>query len=335
MRKQIVTTRMQQQSNNKAVVDPRTGRKRTSSLKAPTMLLEVHKDKVYTCQFSLDGKFLATAGHDKDIQIWEAQGECKNTLAMQGHKNAVMQVSWSKDSDTLFSCSADHTSAQWDVASGTRVRQFKEHGSFVNAICPSFYGMQLLATASDDGTAKIFDLRMRKSLKTFDCQYQCTAVCFDKVTTELFTSGIDCMIKCWDIRKPATRPKYLMSGHGDTITDLKLSPQGTHILSNSMDSSLRLWDIRPYCKGSRSKQCYLGIQHNIEMNLIRSNFSPDGRMICSGSANGQVYIFDRVSRNILYILPGHKGSVNEVDFHPLQPIVLSCGSDKKVYVGEL
>lgn len=33
-----------------------------------------------------------------------------------------------------------------------------------------------------------------------------------------------------------------------------------------------------------------------------------------------VYIWDTTSRRILYKLPGHAGSVNEVVFHPEEPI---------------
>ena len=36
-----------------------------------------------------------------------------------------------------------------------------------------------------------------------------------------------------------------------------------------------------------------------------------------------------------YKLPGHNGSVNEVSFHPKEPIIASAGSDKKIYLGEI
>ena len=35
-----------------------------------------------------------------------------------------------------------------------------------------------------------------------------------------------------------------------------------------------------------------------------------------------------------YKLPGHAGCVNEVDFHPFEPIIASASSDKKVSKAE-
>ncbi|CAB3990538.1 U5 small nuclear ribonucleo 40 kDa -like [Paramuricea clavata] len=70
-------------------------------------------------------------------------------------------------------------------------------------------------------------------------------------------------------------------------------------------------------------------------NLVKCSWSPDGKMIAAGSADRFVYVWDTQSRRILYKLPGHDGSVNDVDFHPKEPILLSVGSDRKIYLGEL
>ena len=57
--------------------------------------------------------------------------------------------------------------------------------------------------------------------------------------------------------------------------------------------------------------------------------------VSAGSADRMVYIWDAASRALLYQLPGHSGSVNETAFHPSEPIILSAGSDKQLYLGEL
>lgn len=61
----------------------------------------------------------------------------------------------------------------------------------------------------------------------------------------------------------------------------------------------------------------------------------DGSKITAGSSDRFVYIWDTTSRRVLYKLPGHNGSVNDVDFHPKEPVVLSGSSDKSLYMGEV
>lgn len=48
-----------------------------------------------------------------------------------------------------------------------------------------------------------------------------------------------------------------------------------------------------------------------------------------------VNVWEVATRKLLYKLPGHMGSVNDVDFHPREPIVASGSSDQRIYLGEL
>lgn len=111
-----------------------------------------------------------------------------------------------------------------------------------------------------------------------------------------------------------------MRGHTDTITGLSLSPDGSYVLSNAMDNSLRIWDVRPFAPYERCVKIFSGHQHNFENNLLRCAWSKDGSKVSAGSSDRFHYIWDTTSRRILYKLPGHNGSVNDIDFHPKEPI---------------
>ncbi len=39
--------------------------------------------------------------------------------------------------------------------------------------------------------------------------------------------------------------------------------------------------------------------------------------------------------NTYILTQGHTATVQEVDFHPNEPIIGSCSSDKKIYLGEI
>jgi len=163
--------------------------------------------------------------------------------------------------------------------------------------------------------------------------YQVTSVTFNDTAEQIISGGIDNALKIWDIRRGELL--HVLLGHSDIVTHLCLNPEGTHVLSNSMDCTARIWDIRPFASSQRCQKILTGHQHNFEKNLIKCAWSPDGHKVVCGSSDRYVYVWEVSSRKIAYKLPGHQGSVNAVDLHPKEPIVLSAGSDKRIFIGEL
>eukprot|EP00164_Ancoracysta_twista_P010009 GFYU01014967.1.p1 GENE.GFYU01014967.1~~GFYU01014967.1.p1 ORF type:complete len:358 (-),score=109.62 GFYU01014967.1:83-1156(-) len=307
---------------------------RTSALQAPTMALTGHGGEVYTVEFNHDGTKLASTSFDKQIFLWNTYGECENYMVLKGHTNAVLDVHWAMDSGRLYSCSADKTVAVWDAETGRRIKKFTDHTSFVNSCSIARRGPEMLVSGSDDGTTKLWDVRQRKCVDTFSGDYQVTAVCLSDSSDKIFSGSLDNDIKIWDIRKGEVIET--LSGHTDTITGLSLSPDGAHLLSNSMDNSLNCWDVRPFVSGTgRLMKVFKGHQHTVERNLLKCRWSADGSRVACGSGDRQVYVWDATSQKILYRLPGHLGCVNDVCFHPKEPIIASAGSDKKIFVGEI
>ncbi|XVF29586.1 hypothetical protein REPUB_Repub15cG0134700 [Reevesia pubescens] len=216
------------------------------------------------------------------------------------------------------------------VASGSHDRNFSLE-------CPwglqKLHGPPLVVSGSDDGTAKLWDMRQRGAIQTFPDKYQITAVSFSDASDKIFTGGIDNDVKVWDLRKGEVT--MTLQGHQDMITGMSLSPDGSYLLTNGMDCKLCIWDMRPYAPQNRCVKILEGHQHNFEKNLLKCGWSPDGSKVTAGSSDRMVYIWDTTSRRILYKLPGHTGSVNESIFHPNEPIIGSCSSDKQIYLGEI
>ncbi|ESO95628.1 hypothetical protein LOTGIDRAFT_202318 [Lottia gigantea] len=310
-----------------------SGPARTSNLTAPIMLLTGHEGDIFTAKFSPDGQMLASGGFDRLIYFWNVYGECDNFHVLKGHSGAIMELQFSTDSSNLFTASTDKIVAVWDVEVGVRIRKLKSHQTFVNSVNPARRGPQLLCSGSDDGTIKLWDARKKGVIQTFQNTYQVTSTCFNDTAEQIFSAGIDNDIKVWDLRK--NNVLYKMRGHLDTPTGMELSPDGSYLLSNSMDNTLRVWDVRPFAPQERCVKILQGHQHTFEKNLLHCSWSADGSKVGAGSGDRFVYVWDTTTRRVLYKLPGHAGSVNEVDFHPFEPIVLSCSSDKKIYLGEI
>ena len=95
---------------------------------------------------------------------------------------------------------------------------------------------------------------------------------------QVYSAGLDNNITVWDLRKQAE--SMTLKGHTDSITGLALDPNGTHLLSNAADASLRVWDLRPYAPANRCEKIFAGHQHNYERNLLRCSWSSDGSKVC-------------------------------------------------------
>lgn len=255
-------------------------------------------------------------------------------MMMKGHKNAILEVHWTADGDNLLTCSPDKTVRCWDAHRGEQVKKMQGHSAFVNSCSPAPRGAPLVVSGSDDGTAKLWDLRRKGCVATFPDKFQITAVAFAADADRFYSGGVDNELKVWDLRSDA-EPLMVLPGHTDTVTGIAASPDGAHVLTNAMDCTLRMWDMRPYAPQDRCVKYFTGHQHNFEKTLLKCAWSPDGRKVSAGSSCHNVFVWDADSRRLLYKLPGHLGTVNEVAFHPKEPIIGSAGADRRIFLGEL
>lgn len=283
------------------------------------------------------------------LVLWNTYGSCENYGILKGHKGAVLDLHWSRDSRVVFSASADKMLASWDLESGVRIRRYTGHEEVINCLDVSRRGVELLVSGSDDGCIgvgpfsncwtsyylesrhfgermeskkfllidmilQIWDPRQRHAVDYIETDFPITATAISEAGNELYSGGIDNDIKVWDLRKKAVA--YSMIGHTDTVTSLEVAPDSQSLLSNSMDSTARTWDIRPFAPVDRHIKTYDGATSGLEKRLVRASWDPKGERIAAGSEDRTVVIWEARSGKLLYKLPGHKGSVNDVRFHP-------------------
>lgn len=117
---------------------------------------------------------------------------------------------------------------------------------------------------------------------------------------------------------------YSLLGHTDTITSLQVSPDSQTLLSNSHDSTVRTWDIRPFAPTDRHVKTYDGAPTGMEKNLLKASWDPKGQKIAAGSGDRTVVVWDANTGKLLYKLPGHKGAVNDVRFSPRDEPISEC-----------
>lgn len=89
------------------------------------------------------------------IVLWNTYGDCSNYGQLKGHKKAVLDLQWSRDSRVIYSASADCTVGTWDSETGQRIRKHTGHEDIVNCVATMRRGTEFLATGSDDATVSV------------------------------------------------------------------------------------------------------------------------------------------------------------------------------------
>ncbi len=122
--------------------------------------IAAHDGKVWDCEFSPDGRFLATCGEDRHCRLWDV--ETGESLADGcAHRKPVVSLAFAPDGLTLATASIDGTAKLWQVPS-LRVRHVLEgHTDVVSKVVFSPLG-RTVATCSHDHSILLWDVASGK-----------------------------------------------------------------------------------------------------------------------------------------------------------------------------
>ncbi|GAA5836778.1 hypothetical protein JCM11251_005785 [Rhodosporidiobolus azoricus] len=325
--------------------------RRTSGLSAPIMCLRGHAAEILDIKFSPDGESLASASSDKTILLWKTYGDCANYGILRTGKGTPTSLAWTSPT-TLLAGSSDHTLFLFDLKTGEVVRRFRGHGAVVNAVDVQRggAGRGLIASASDDGTVRVWSQDAKEEIEVVELGYPITAVKWSEDGQSLFLGGLDNDIHVFSLSTHAI--SYTLQGHSDTISSLSLSPNNQQLLSSGFDSTLHLWNVQPFAptintanpaQHPRLIRSFYGAPAGFEQLLRKATFSrhqtqdapQGGTMVAVGGADRALTVWDTTTGEIKYKLPGHTGTVVATDWSPKEPILASGGVDSSIYLGEV
>jgi autophagy-related protein 16 len=291
-----------------------------------------HDGEVNTLAYSSTGLNMCSGGQDKVVKIWDTPTTALKA-SLTGCTQSVMSVAydWANPNDHVIAASNDNAARVWTIAGGiNRVQHtLMGHISRVSQALFSFDNLKAI-TGSHDRTIKVWDLQKGYCIRTIFCYSSCNSLCLSYDGIVIVSGHLDSNLRFWDV-KTGECIRALESLHSQQITSVVLSPDGHSVLTNARDNCLKLVDIRNYAE----IQSFKHETYRTGVNWAKACFSPDGRYIASGSADGYVFIWEVASGKIDSILKkGHKTTVIAVAWHPSGHQIASCDRNGQIVFWE-
>jgi Prp8 binding protein len=97
---------------------------------------------------------------------------------MKGHKGCILDLNFNSDSSKIVSNSSDKTLQIYDVEMGKRIKKLVGHSEQINSSSISNSGNELMASASDDSSMKLWDPRDKSPIMNYLSDYPLTSAVF-------------------------------------------------------------------------------------------------------------------------------------------------------------
>lgn len=273
-----------------------------------------HTRGVGSVAFSPDGLRLASAGSDKVVKIWDAT-LAQEALPLNERGKVSASVVFSPDGQRLATGEGNNVKL-WDAASRQVIYTLVGHNASVNCLSFSRDG-QRLASGSSDNTVKVWDVETGKFIRTLPGHSKAVnCVTFDAHGTKLVSGGRDGCVKVWDLntgRNACDDPLRLENVVFPVINAVVFSPDGKSLAVSAGGDDpkqyVTLWDTTTW-----ERVPGVSFVGHTRVAFGAVAFSPDGKLLVTGSQDQAVRIWDVRTGKLIRTLEGHTGTVFSVSF---------------------
>lgn len=208
---------------------------------------KVTESPVRSAKFIAWKHWIVTASDDKFIRIYNYE-TLELIKEFEAHTDFIRCVSVHPDLPCVLSSSDDNLIKLWDWEKNWECTQtFQGHSHYVMQIAFNPKDTNMFATASLDGTIKIWNLISPAPVATLEGHSKgvnCVDYFIDGDKLYLLSGSDDYTVKVWDCETESC--VQTLEGHGNNVTAVCVHPEIPIIISASEDGTVRTWKAKTY-----------------------------------------------------------------------------------------
>jgi len=212
-------------------------------------VLEGHTMDVTAVSFSPDGARLASASLDNTVKIWDVKTGKKIKEYIIEHER-IENVKWRPDGKQIAAAASDKVYL-WEIDKPSGELIIEDTYNYINRIAYSPDSLRL-ALGNFNNTISVWDTGNGEKIFSIDKDiFPKTPVCAVQFSSDgkyivsasgdSFSDHKDNSIKIWDAESGNLLTS--MKGHDDNVNALAFSKDGRRVVSSSIDSTIRIWEL--------------------------------------------------------------------------------------------
>ncbi|XVE88069.1 hypothetical protein DITRI_Ditri19aG0038900 [Diplodiscus trichospermus] len=281
--------------------------------------LHSSKCKVLCCHFSSDGKFLATAGHEKKVTIWNMES-LDFVRSSEGHSLLITDVRFRPNSTIFATSSFDKTVQIWDCAKPSK-SLFKLVGHAEQVLSLDFHPrkVDLLCSCDSDNEMRLWNVNQRSCMHV--SKGATKQVRFQPRLGKLIATASGNVLNLIDVE--TNKPLFFLKGHNKEILSICWDPSGKYIASISEDSA-RVWSVS-------GEECLYELLST--GNKFQScTFHPVYSQLLVIGGYQSLELWNPVESNKTWTVEAHRGIISSLAYSLQTEMVASTSHDQCVKI---
>ena len=320
------------------------------------LTIDDHEKDVYSVAFNPEGTRLISGSIDGTARVWDIADPAAENFGRQllavgdgDPANGVRAVAYSPDGRRFIASNAAGKATVYDGETGQE--HFTLHGHAPGLSGETVYNGvtgvafspdgELIATASDDLTAKIWDAANGRELFTLEGHISGTTtspphegvvkVAFHPVGPFVATAGADGTVKIWSTEDG--RMVFDVPAHPDSaVINLAFNFDGSRLATGAFDGTAKVWEVSEGTdvsgEGVSLDELYTLIGHTGSVYGVA--FTPDGSRLATAGEDGTAKVWDAASGQELLTLTIQPIGLMDIAITPDGKYLATAGRDGTV-----